>query len=81
VITGFRHDVEEVCAPLGHYAADSGNSVLTFRSHLQGPRSSGLNVEVGTERLSRSVASELTTRRCLMQPKSADFKSKVKMTV
>jgi hypothetical protein len=56
MISGFRQDIDEICVLLRHYAAYSGNSVLTFLSHLQGARSSGLlNVEVGTDRLCRNV--------------------------
>jgi len=82
VISGFRQDVDEICVHLGHYAANSGNSVLVLRSHLQEPRSSGLrNVEVGTDRLSRNVSSVLTALRCLVTPKSANLKSQAKTTV
>jgi len=82
MISGFRQDVDEICVLLGHYAAYNGNSVLMLRSHLQGPRISGLrDVEVGTDRLSRNFSSVLTTQRCLMSPKSADLKSQAKMTV
>ena len=38
VISGFRHEVDENCVLVGHYAAGGGNSVPTIRSHLQGPR-------------------------------------------
>jgi hypothetical protein len=33
-ISGFRHEVYENCALLGHYAASSGNSLPTFRENL-----------------------------------------------
>jgi hypothetical protein len=36
LISGFRRDVNEICALPGHYAAYSGNSLPKFRSHLQG---------------------------------------------
>jgi hypothetical protein len=39
VISGFRCEVEENCAILGHYAASGGNFLPTFRdNHLQGSR-------------------------------------------
>jgi hypothetical protein len=34
VISGFRRDVDEICALLGCYAALSGSSVPTFRNNL-----------------------------------------------
>jgi hypothetical protein len=34
VIWGFRRELDENCAVLGHYAASSGNSWLTFRDNL-----------------------------------------------
>jgi hypothetical protein len=40
VISGFRRDVNEICALLGYYAAYSGNSVPTFRGNLSVPSSS-----------------------------------------
>jgi hypothetical protein len=37
VISSFRHDVEEICALLGYYAAYSGNFLSTFRDNLSVP--------------------------------------------
>ena len=34
VISGFRREVDENCALLGHYAASSGSYVPTFRDNL-----------------------------------------------
>jgi len=34
VILGLRREVGENCAPLGYYAAISGNSLLTFLENL-----------------------------------------------
>jgi hypothetical protein len=34
VISGFHHDVDEIIALLGYYAASSGNPLLTFRDFL-----------------------------------------------
>jgi len=34
VISGFRRDVDEPCALLGHYAASSGNFLPTFPDKL-----------------------------------------------
>jgi hypothetical protein len=39
VISGFRRDVDQICALLGYYAASSGNSVPTFRDNLSVPSS------------------------------------------
>jgi len=35
IILGFRREVDENCAPLGYYEANSGNSLPTFRNNLQ----------------------------------------------
>jgi hypothetical protein len=39
VISGFRRDVDKVCALLGYYAALSGSSVRTFRDNFLVPSS------------------------------------------
>jgi len=39
VISGFRRDVNEICALLGSYETYSGNSVPTFRDNLSVPSS------------------------------------------
>jgi len=41
VISGFRREVDEICALLGYYAAYSGNSLLTFRDILSVPSLKG----------------------------------------
>jgi hypothetical protein len=38
-ISGFRHDVDELCALLGYYAASSGNPLPTFRDNVSLPYS------------------------------------------
>ena len=42
LISGFRRDVDEICALVGYYAASCGNCLPTFRDkvsvHLQGSR-------------------------------------------
>jgi hypothetical protein len=59
VISGFRREIAENCALLGHYAASSGNLLLTFRDNLSGPilrvQESKKNSENGTDMLSRKV--------------------------
>jgi hypothetical protein len=40
VISGFRRDVDEICALLRHYAASSSNPLPTFRDNLSVPFSS-----------------------------------------
>ena len=37
VIAGFGRVIDQNCALLGCYAANSGNSVPTFRDNLSGP--------------------------------------------
>jgi hypothetical protein len=70
MISGFHHDVEEICALLGYYAGQNGNSVLMFWDILPGPFSRVkkskenvlldiLTTENGTDRLSQSVGMEL----------------------
>ena len=39
VASGFRSDVDEICALLGYYAAYSGNYLPTFRDNLSVPSS------------------------------------------
>jgi hypothetical protein len=39
VISGFRRDVDDICALLGYYAASSGSSVPTFRDNISVPPS------------------------------------------
>jgi hypothetical protein len=34
VISGFRRDVDEICALLGYYAASSDNPLPTFRDNI-----------------------------------------------
>jgi hypothetical protein len=36
-ISGFRREVDESCALLGHYTASSGDSLRTFRDNLSVP--------------------------------------------
>jgi len=37
VISGYRRNVEHICALLGYHTAYSGNSLLTFRESLSVP--------------------------------------------
>jgi hypothetical protein len=37
VITGFRRDVNDICAVLGYYAASNGNPLSTFRDNVSVP--------------------------------------------
>jgi hypothetical protein len=39
-ISGFRRDVDEICALLGYYAASNGNHLPTFRDNVSVPSSS-----------------------------------------
>ena len=41
MISGFCHDINEICALLGFYKAQSGNPVPTFQDNLLVPLSSG----------------------------------------
>ena len=48
----FRREVDENCAPLGYYAASSGNFLTTFWDNLSAPSS-------GFKNLSRNVGNKL----------------------
>jgi len=48
MISGFRREVDEICALLGYCAAYSGNCLQTFRNNLSVPSSR-------TDRLYRNV--------------------------
>ena len=48
-ISGFRRDVDEICALLGYYAASSGSPLPMFRDK------DFLTLEDGPDRLSRNV--------------------------
>jgi hypothetical protein len=39
VISGFRREVNEICAPLRYYAVYGGNSLPKFRDNLSVPSS------------------------------------------
>jgi hypothetical protein len=39
MISGFRRDVDEICALLGYYAASNGNPLPTFREKASAPSS------------------------------------------
>jgi hypothetical protein len=56
VISGFRREVHEMCALLGHYAAHSGNTLPTFRGKLPVPSSS---FEKCKKETSRNVGEDL----------------------
>jgi hypothetical protein len=48
LISDLRHDVDEICALLGYYAASRGDCLPTFR-----------DIEDGTDTLSRNVGKQL----------------------
>jgi hypothetical protein len=63
VISGFCHSVDEKCAPLGYYAASSGNTILSFWDNPSLPSArvknpfflvGFLTLEDGTNRLSQN---------------------------
>jgi hypothetical protein len=71
VISGFRRDVDEICALLGYYAASNGNPLPTFRENVSVPSSKAkkskknifflvfLAFEDGTQSSSRNVGKRL----------------------
>jgi len=58
-ISGFRSEIDESCALLGNYAANSGNSLPTFRDNLAVPTSRVKNFKKLVNMLSRNVGAEL----------------------
>ena len=57
-VSGFRRDVDEICALLAYYATLSGSYVLTFRNNLSIPSSrikKSKPLEDRTDRLSQNV--------------------------
>jgi hypothetical protein len=56
MISGFRSEVDQICALPGYYAAYSGNSVPTFRDNLSVPYF--LIFEEGADLLYRNVGKE-----------------------
>jgi len=71
VISGFRRDVDEICALPEYYAVYSGNSLPTFRHNLAVPSSEVNNSNISwiswllrmePDRLSRSFVKELPLR-------------------
>ena len=71
MISGFYHEVEEICTLHGYYAASRGNSLQTFRDNIPVPSLSVKNskksknldflaLENGTDMLSRNVDKKLS---------------------
>jgi hypothetical protein len=74
VISGFHHEVDEICALLGYYSTFSANSLPTLRDNISvrflGVKNSKKKVnresknfltsEDETDRLSRNVGKELS---------------------
>jgi hypothetical protein len=61
--SGFRRDVDEICALPPYYAASSGNCLQTFRDNISVPSSrvflGVLTVEDRTDMLSRNVGRQV----------------------
>jgi len=62
IISGFRREVDEICALLGYYAAHGGNSLPTFQDNLSAPSTRVKNSRPG-----------ITTKRCVIPQKTADL--------
>jgi len=81
VISGFCHEVDEICFHPGYYTIYS-NSLPMFRDNLAVPSSRALplpTLENGTDRLSQNVGQQLLSFSyfCLISYKSTDFKKGV----
>jgi len=76
VISGFHHNVDEICAVLGYYAAWHGSSLLMFLDFLMAPSSrvkKSKILEDGTSRSSSDIGQELTTLHCMISQKNTDL--------
>jgi hypothetical protein len=58
VISGFRSEVADNCALLGHYAASSGNLLQTLRDKLSDPSSGFKNPKDRAHKSSRNVMTQ-----------------------
>jgi hypothetical protein len=63
VISGFRHDIDEIYALPRYYAASSGNPLPTFQDN---------RILDGTDTLSQNVG-----KGCVISQKSADLKMEI----
>jgi len=74
VISDFRHEVYQICARLGYYAACSGTSLPTFRDNLSAPSSKKLS-DPCSKRWDRQTVSRdrygITTIRRVTSQKNA----------
>jgi len=65
MISGFHHNVDEICALLGNYIMYSGNSLPKFRANLLVPSArvkkskNFMTLEDGTDTLAWNVGMEL----------------------
>jgi len=69
VISVFRHEVPEDCAPLGYYAANRGNFLPTFRDNLSAP-SSGYVLDSWTLRIGQIGWPETSVRNYPYLPRN-----------
>jgi hypothetical protein len=59
LISGFRRNVDEICAPPGYYTASCGNCLPTFRDNVSAPCSRVKSLGHGAYTLSRIVGKQL----------------------
>jgi hypothetical protein len=74
LISGFRRDVDEICALLRYYAVSCGNCLPTFRDNVSVPSSwveSPRRKKLGPIRCLKTSVN--TTRRHVISQKSADL--------
>ena len=64
IVSGFRHEVDENCAPLGYYAVCSGNFLASLFGFL--------TPKYGTYSLSRNIGKKLSLLAA-QQPRRAWF--------
>jgi len=71
MISGFRREIDESCALLGHYAASSGNSLPTFRDNLSVPSSRVQNKKRFDQYVVPKRRYGIATVRCIITQKNA----------
>ena len=72
-ISGFRRDVHGIYALLGYYAAQSGNSLPTFRANLSVTYSRAKKSKRKNNVGCPNRRQEITTLRCVTSQKRADL--------
>jgi hypothetical protein len=82
VISGFRRDVDDICALLGYYAALSGNSLPTLRDNLAVPSSRVGKSKIGPIRCPEtSVKSYHSRLRNIPEKRRSQLQNAIKLSL